>query len=117
MKRCPECRRDYFDDSLLYCLDDGAALLDGPSSISSRDEPRTEIFPKTDAVGEAATKPLMHTTHMRRGPIVRKPFIVAFAAVILLVSGYFGYRYFTRKPINSIAVMPFVNASGNPDLE
>jgi tetratricopeptide (TPR) repeat protein len=30
MKRCPECRRDYYDDSLLYCLDDGSALLDGP---------------------------------------------------------------------------------------
>ena len=26
MKRCPECRRDYYDDSLLYCLDDGTAL-------------------------------------------------------------------------------------------
>src|SRR4051812_42746859 len=30
MKRCPECRRDYYDDSLIYCLDDGSALLDGP---------------------------------------------------------------------------------------
>ena len=26
MKRCPECRRDYYDDSLSYCLDDGTAL-------------------------------------------------------------------------------------------
>lgn len=32
MRRCPECRRDYYDDSLLYCLDDGAHLLDGPAS-------------------------------------------------------------------------------------
>ena len=31
MKRCPECRRDYYDDTLLYCLDDGNALLEGPS--------------------------------------------------------------------------------------
>ncbi|MBK6724783.1 MAG: hypothetical protein IPG58_16405 [Acidobacteria bacterium] len=23
MKRCPECRRDYYDDTLPYCLDDG----------------------------------------------------------------------------------------------
>ena len=37
MKRCPECRRDYYDDSLLYCLDDGNALLDGPAS--GRSEP------------------------------------------------------------------------------
>src|SRR3954451_1207298 len=32
MKRCPECRRDYYDDSLLYCLDDGTRLLEGPGS-------------------------------------------------------------------------------------
>lgn len=31
MKRCPQCRRDYYDDTLLYCLDDGSALLEGPS--------------------------------------------------------------------------------------
>jgi predicted ATPase len=32
MKRCPQCRRDYFDDSLFFCLDDGTALLEGPAS-------------------------------------------------------------------------------------
>ncbi len=32
MKRCPECRRDYYDDTLLYCLDDGSALAEGPAS-------------------------------------------------------------------------------------
>ncbi|MCC7306552.1 MAG: hypothetical protein IT173_03230 [Acidobacteria bacterium] len=32
MKRCPECRRDYYDDTLLYCLDDGNALLEGPAA-------------------------------------------------------------------------------------
>jgi hypothetical protein len=31
MKRCPECRRGYYDDSLRFCLDDGTALLEGPS--------------------------------------------------------------------------------------
>ncbi len=36
MKRCPECRRDYYDDSLLYCLDDGSALLDGPGVPSEQ---------------------------------------------------------------------------------
>ena len=29
MKRCPECRRDYYDDSLIYCLEDGVALVQG----------------------------------------------------------------------------------------
>jgi len=56
MKRCPECRRDYYDDSLLYCLDDGSALLEGPVGIHStappsihetdtpKAEPATQIF-------------------------------------------------------------------------
>src|SRR6476469_1677189 len=42
MKRCPACRRDYFDDSLLYCLDDGSALLDGPGGIHSTAAPTEE---------------------------------------------------------------------------
>ncbi len=46
MKRCPECRRDYYDDTLLYWLDDGNVLLEGPvgevsfDSIVRHDDPR-----------------------------------------------------------------------------
>jgi tetratricopeptide (TPR) repeat protein len=42
MKRCPECRRNYYDDSLAYCLDDGTALLEGPASSN---EMPTAILP------------------------------------------------------------------------
>lgn len=41
MKRCPECGKDYLDDSLSYCLDDGARLVQGPVT----NEPATAIFP------------------------------------------------------------------------
>ena len=41
MKRCPECRRSYTDETLNFCLDDGAALLDGPGSL----EPPTSVLP------------------------------------------------------------------------
>ena len=44
MKRCPECRRDYYDDTLLYCLDDGNALLEGPASMDG-----PAILDETDA--------------------------------------------------------------------
>ena len=44
MKRCPECKRDYFDDSLLYCLDDGIGLLDGPGI----GDERTAVMPRLD---------------------------------------------------------------------
>jgi eukaryotic-like serine/threonine-protein kinase len=51
MKRCPECRKDYLDDSLLYCLDDGTALVQGTVG----DEPATAIFvsePPFSHIGE-----------------------------------------------------------------
>jgi len=54
MKRCPECRRDYYDDSLSYCLDDGSALVEGPASgnaptvlFSERDLRKRENRPTT----------------------------------------------------------------------
>jgi len=53
MKRCPECRRDYFDDSLLYCLDDGSRLLEGPTSM---DLPATAILPSFPEVFEPPTQ-------------------------------------------------------------
>ena len=48
MKRCPECRRDYYDDTLLYCLEDGNALVQG--SVPSPDESATAILSEPGAV-------------------------------------------------------------------
>lgn len=52
MKRCPECRRDYYDDTLIYCLDDGNTLLEGPGTMS---EPATAILPGTGASSAAVS--------------------------------------------------------------
>jgi hypothetical protein len=49
MKRCPECRRDYYDDSLFFCLDDGASLLDGPAVDSMAE---TAVMP-ADGVADS----------------------------------------------------------------
>ncbi|MGE3465780.1 MAG: hypothetical protein AB7J13_02510 [Pyrinomonadaceae bacterium] len=62
MKRCPECRRDYYGHTLLYCVDDGNALLEGPASGSGLAEPATAIFHATDAPSEAATRAQINTT-------------------------------------------------------
>ncbi len=144
MKRCPECRRDYYDDTLLYCLDDGNALLEGPASGStSMDEPATAILHATDAVGDAPTRAQIHTTEQtvvlprtepepqkslgevpeKQGfPANRatKPLVALGLAVILLIGGFFAYRYFKLAggdQINSIAVLPFENRSGNTDTD
>lgn len=52
MKRCPECRKDYLDDSLLYCLDDGSPLVQG----SVTDEPATAILSGNRVSDEGLTK-------------------------------------------------------------
>lgn len=138
MKRCPECRRDYSDDTLLFCLEDGAALVQG--SVPSPDEPQTAILHDTDAPSEARTRAQIHTTaaepqskvgdlseqqnssaNRAAKPPARLDKRLLFAtlamALVVLVA-FFGYRYFSRtQQINSIAVMPFVNDSGDPDVE
>lgn len=44
MKRCPKCGREY-DTTMMFCLDDGAALLYDPASMS---EPKTAIISSFD---------------------------------------------------------------------
>jgi Tol biopolymer transport system component len=51
MKRCPECRRDYYDNTLLYCLDDGSPLIEGPASS----EARTIVLSGSDPSGSMAS--------------------------------------------------------------
>jgi len=130
MKRCPECRRDY-DDSLSFCLDDGARLLDGPGF---KDEPATAVLSGIELPSESPTRSQINTTNetailppgagenvkkeMPTSP--KKLLLFAALAVVLAIFGFFGYRNqapANSKQIESIAVMPFVNESGNADVE
>jgi len=69
MKRCPECGREY-DNTMMFCLDDGAELLYGPAKSEPgaiatgfpSDEPQTAILHATAAPGEAPTRAQIHTT-------------------------------------------------------
>ncbi|HUR99020.1 MAG TPA: DPP IV N-terminal domain-containing protein, partial [Pyrinomonadaceae bacterium] len=104
MKRCPECRRSYTDETLNFCLDDGAALLEGPSTA----EQPTAILSGDPDYEDRATRRLPETT---RDPLVprlsneaysapslsrKKTAIFATAAaVVALVAGlgFVVYRY------------------------
>jgi TolB-like protein/Flp pilus assembly protein TadD len=154
MKRCPECRRNYYDDSLSFCLDDGSALLEGPALM---DEPTTAILSEPGAIAtgfpasESPTRAQINTTDQTailrtateaeprdssRGISERRSLSANLAAqpqskrgkllaicvivIFLLVGSFFGYRYFkitTSEQINSIAVLPFENKSGNADSD
>ncbi len=161
MKRCPECRRDYFDETLLYCLEDGTALVQGsvpspdepatailfePGSIATgfpADEPQTAILHSAAAPGEAPTRAQINTTDqtaiLHSGAEAEPQYNLgdstakqSFAArrvqllaalvvvVLILVGGFFGYRYFGNggsTAINSIAVMPFENRNSDADTD
>jgi len=130
MKRCPECRRDYFDDSLLYCLDDGSALLEGPATASSTDEPATALYHSTDAAEEGPTREQIPTTERTAVPRngiphipkswIRKGLLPGFLLALIGLVAFAGYRYYNadeRGRIGSIAVLPFENRSGNADTD
>ena len=68
MKRCPECRRDYHDDSLLYCLDDGTALLEGPAG-----EQQTAIL-STEHETQHLTPP--HTGSSSPAPVSSAEYLI-----------------------------------------
>jgi serine/threonine-protein kinase len=120
MKECPECKRIYRDETLNFCLDDGAALLNGPAHGN---EPSTAVLPGSSP-SEAPTR---YQTENKQeqdrttSDLTKNRLVLAILLpVILLGAGYLGYRYLhtsSNKPIDSIAVMPFTNESGNPDIE
>ncbi|MDI1242891.1 MAG: hypothetical protein PSX80_13325 [bacterium] len=120
MKRCPDCRRDYFDDSLLYCLDDGTMLLEGPSSF----EPRTEIISGESKRGEtihtSETKVFLSNPSATMASRDRRPIIIAGIVVGLLflsAAGYGVYRFTTgadmAAPQRSAANMEIQRLTGD----
>ncbi|MBK9214171.1 MAG: tetratricopeptide repeat protein [Chloracidobacterium sp.] len=123
MKRCPHCGREY-DNTMMFCLDDGAELLYGPAvsapgtiaTGSPADEPATAILSEPPAsvggqsVGESPTQPYIHTTaaaepHESSGEPsekqsfsahrAAKPLLVVAVLVVLGLGGFLGYRYFS----------------------
>lgn len=115
MKRCPQCRRDYFDETLAYCLDDGSHLVDGPAS----DEPVTAIQKEIPA--EAPTRHYPKGEEREHQASRRSSLIAGVIGIVIVTAlGVGSYWYYGRgdgNPIDSIAVMPFENQSGSPEFE
>ncbi len=80
-----------------------------------KEEPKTQILHAATADGINQT-----ITNQTAGNNTIKNYLATGLAILLVSTvGFFGYQYFTanHKQIESIAVMPFVNASGNSDVE
>src|SRR5262249_46066788 len=144
MKRCPQCNRVETDLTLKFCRVDGATLVGDSSSFNSEagtaqpgaspdaSEVHTSILPhNTNANVKRATAPTTvlpaqpspSTTSQLDKPKRKRTTIVitvALTSVVAAASAIFVESYRSRnsgKSIQSIAVMPFVNESGNADLE
>jgi hypothetical protein len=145
MKRCPQCNRVETDDTLAFCRADGTALIGDSGPVSA--EAGTVRFAsgpvssetETDVLPYAATTPEINrstgpttalpapqtpgTTRELSKPKRRKSVIVvtllitAVVAVAIVIGGYFYSSRKSNTAIESIAVLPFENRSGNPDTD
>ena len=140
MKRCPQCNRVETDNALVFCRADGTALVNDSGAVSAdsgtvkfgsapvMNEIETGILThRTDADMSRSTAPTTvlpsqstpGATRELRKPKQRWAIAVAGAVVIIAVVAV-AYLYLTRTnhtAITSIAVMPFVNESGNAGVE
>jgi TolB-like protein len=124
MKHCPECNRNYADPTLSYCLEDGAPLIYGSAveepetailSASVSEEQATKTFEQGQTTGQASFDRANQTASNRNSIIAGVIGIILVTA--LGIGSYFYYGRGQSQQIESIAVMPFVNASGNPDVD
>jgi len=126
MKQCPECRRIYDDETLKFCLDDGASLLYGPGDS----DPATHIIgsahvtsedpTRTFRSGDIPSESIPSTIKAKSGSKAKLTMAAVGFAVLILAIAFLGYRYINSNrsgQIGSIAVMPFVNASGDANTE
>lgn len=129
MKRCPECKKDYLDDTLLYCLDDGTPLVQGMVT----DEPATAILSGGRVANEVVTAVLKGDgTKAHSGPItVRLPGFLSWerlpwvlAVLLLAALAFVTVRSFRSNSSSgsgesakaAFAIQPPGRASGNGQL-
>lgn len=100
-------------------------LIDAnPDSVARNTQPMLysseKNTPNTERLQAATGNEIGHTTTeiISRKQALKKLSATFLAILLFLVVGFFGFRFFsTEKQIKSIAVMPFVNESGNLDVE
>lgn len=96
MKQCPQCNRSYEDDSLRFCLDDGAILRPVAGPPSAPDPNATLVY--------GAPEPWRHAlpTEVVEPPIATQA--RAYATPRDPIPGDAGYRVATSAPANRLLV-------------
>jgi hypothetical protein len=89
MKRCPQCNREYADDTLRFCLEDGTSLVALRTGV---EPPPTEMLPAQSRLTDRSSEPTLpaYPASVRAQPNESRrsnPFLVAgvIAIVLLLI--------------------------------
>ena len=125
-KRCPQCSRTYYDETLNFCLEDGVSL---EPDVATGEE-RTVVMSGELARGETPTvhqldPSTVDATNLRTGRESAtthntSKLIWVVIPIAVLLAGFLVYKYFpstNEKQIDSIAVLPLVNMSNDPEME
>jgi TolB-like protein/Flp pilus assembly protein TadD len=102
MKRCPACQRRYTDEAFNFCRDDGTPLI---IEAIVEDESQTALFDASARDREAATQVFRASGEVRTRT----------ATSSSLTSPL--QRKRSRKAIDSLAVLPLINESGDAEME
>ena len=95
MKRCPKCNRQYNDDSLRFCLEDGSPL----APTLRAEAPPTEILPRAQptlkssgpTVPSYQNSPSFPPTEVRQSNPLLTGGVIAIALLLLLLVGIVGF--------------------------
>jgi TolB-like protein/Flp pilus assembly protein TadD len=104
MKRCPACQRRYRDEAYNFCRDDGTPLI---AETTGEDEPQTHLVDASAPESEAATQ-VFRSSGQSSGQV---------ATSSSLTVPLQRRRPSSRKTIDSLAVLPLVNASNDAEME
>lgn len=142
MKRCPQCHRVETDETLKFCRADGATLVSDSAQIPSEagtaqlgvdaGEVHTSLLPHNTAANvNRATGPTTSLPQAATGatrelakPRISKATLIGIVTIVVIAIvalGFFIARKINSpendKGIESVAVLPFENKSGNADSE
>ena len=137
MKRCPQCNRVETDEALKFCRIDGAPLLGDPSAVnreagtiqlgstvsgetetSSGANMNRVTAPTTTLPGQSlpVNTSRVSKSNRKRTAVAIVVILVVVGTIAVAVNSYRS-RARAGAAIQSIAVMPFVNGSGDANVE
>src|SRR4051812_21558051 len=113
MKRCPKCNRQYKDDSLRFCLEDGNPLT---STTRGGDPPATEILSRVPETQKMSTPtiPSYSGPESARAPVseshqsnpILTAGVIAIALLLLMLVGIVGYFVLRQGSSESAKTTP-----------